>query len=153
MVRLSIWRDSEPRKIALRDAIQFELDTQQSTLSHKRLSVDIDLDVDIGLTSCSAAVRSAIETVLGLAIHRSPRGGLVSIVGCMTSRGIEIEVADDGKDASLPRFHAFQPVDCGKLIAAPGSNAQINYYAIPCPQGGVAWTIVLKRTQSIAKAA
>ena len=153
MVRLSAWSENEPRKIALRDAIQFELDTQSSTLSHKRLRVEMDLTPDVAMTACTPEVRNAIETVLGLAIDRSPRGGILSVVGCATERGIELEIADDGDESLFPRFAAFRTTECGKLISAPGTHAAVSYYGAPCPQGGMAWTVVLKRFSAIAKAA
>lgn len=152
MVRLSVWRDSEPRKIALRDAIQFELDTQQSTLLHKRLKIEIDLEAAIALLPCSPAICSTIETVLALAIDRSPRGGTLSIVGCDTQRGVELEVADDGTQAAMPRFRAFQSREC-QPMGMGGNPSRLSYYGVPCPQGGMAWTIVLRQPQSIAKAA
>lgn len=153
MVQLAVWRHKEPRKLALRDAIRFELETQQSTLAHKRLRIDIDLDPEIAMTPCSAAVCAAIETVLGVAIDRSPRGGELSIIGCCTSQGIELEVADDGDETYFPRFRAFQNEDCGQLISASSSRSQVSFVGALCPQGGMAWTILLNRTQAIAKAA
>ena len=153
MVRLSIWCENEPRKIALRDAIRFELETQHSTLSHKRLKVEIDLSVDVGQATCTAEIRNAIETVLGLAIDRSPRGGLLSVVGCTTERGIELEIADEGDERLFPRFAAFRADDCGRFISAPGKHTAVSYYGAPCPQGGMAWTIVIRPTKAIAKAA
>ena len=153
MVRLSIWCENEPRKIALRDAIRFELDTQHPTLSHKRIKLEIDLAVEVGQTPCTAEVRTAIEIVLGLAIDRSPRGGLLSVVGCVTERGIELEIADEGDERLFPRFAAFRADDCGRFISAPGTHQSVSYYGAPCPQGGMAWTIVLKPSKAIAKAA
>jgi hypothetical protein len=153
MVRLSVWHDNQPRKIAIRDAIRFELETQQSTLVQKRLRIEMDLHADIAMQTCTQEVRSAIEMVLGLAIDRSPRDGVLSIIGCLTERGIELEIADDGDELKLPRFAAVRVSEWGRLVPAPRTPATVCCVGTPCPQGGMAWTMVLQRSQSAAKAA
>ena len=153
MVRLAIWRQYAPYKITLEDAIQFELQTQQPRLQLKALRIDVDLDASVASTRCSDTMRTAIETVLGLAIDRSPKRGELLIVGCTTHRGIELEIADCGDDFAFPRFTAFHHRDCCHQISAPPNCSDVSYYGAHCPQGGMAWTIVIKPQFALARAA
>ena len=153
MVRLAIWRQTAPNRITVRDAIRFELETQQPRLQAKGLKIDIDLADEVALTPCADSMLTAIETVLGLAIDRSPKRGELLIVGCATRRGIEIEIADAGDESGYPRLNAFNHRDCCQLISAPPNRPGVNYYGAQCPQGGMAWTIVIKPQLAISRAA
>ncbi len=153
MVRLAVWRQSAPHRLTVRDAIRFELETQQPRLHSKGLLVEVDLSNDVGSTPCTDSMLTAIETVLGLAIDRSPKRGELQIVGCTTDRGIEIEIADAGDEGGYPRFNAFNHRDCCNLISAPPNRPGVGYYGAQCPQGGMAWTIVIKPQLALARAA
>lgn len=153
MVRLAINRQSALNPITLRDAIEFELQTQQPRLQSKNLTIELDLATAVASTICTTLVRSALETVLGLAIDRSPRRGELLISGCTTRRGIEIEIADAGEDGDFPRFHAFHRRDCQRLIPVPPNRSDLNCYGAKCPQGGMAWTIILNQQHAISQVA
>jgi hypothetical protein len=153
MVRLADWRHATPRRLTVRDAIRFELETQQPRLHAKGVVVDVDLADDVGATPCTDSMLTAIETVLGLAVDRSPKRGELQIIGCATGRGLEIEIADAGDESGYPRLNAFNYRDCCQLISAPPNRPGVSYYGAQCPQGGMAWTIVIKPQQALARAA
>ena len=153
MVRLTSHWSRSPERCSLLETIQLELALQKQSLHSKKIRVDVDLDNDLAQAPCAPAVRSAIEHILQLAIARNPRHSELQITACTTSRGLEIEIADAGDETDFPRLNAFVPQDCRQLVELPLGPQDFELYGSSCPQGGMAWTIVVKRRAAILKVA
>ena len=121
--------------------------------------IDIDLDVPLGLTLSADRdmVRRALLNLVLNAIDVMPSGGELSITGCDTRYGIEIEVADSGpglpEDASslFEPFFTTKHAGTGLGLAIVLRTVQVHggeVCAQNCPQGGAAFTLKFRREQN-----
>lgn len=99
--------------------------------------VALEMDVNVDLAVPADAVRTAelIRTLVNQAIDEMPAGGDLVITACETPQGVELEMADTGRDIKdrarrLP-------------MAAAAIGAQLVWQN--CPQGGAAVTITFAR--------
>ncbi len=153
MVRLAMWQFDREDWSTLQETLQRRLASQQPCLHQKRVAIQLELDRALESTACSPTIQAAVERVLDLAIARAPQQSQLLITACPTRHGLEIEIADDGDESLLPRCNAFSPYDCREFIQLAGSQQDYDVYGITCPQGGLAWTLVIKRRAVQAKAA
>ncbi len=127
-----------------------------SDIQSRSLNVDLEVAPEAKNLPSMPAAMGPLKNLLQQAIERSPKGGDISIVILNTSRGIEMEVADSGPDPELPvRLAAFgSPRLNGLAVADPQTGgSRCNYYCSRCPQGGLAWTVVLPEEQSARQVA
>lgn len=106
---------------------------------HLRFQLD-GSDVDL---VCPSDVEVTLERMLSLAAARTPLGGEIDVTIVNSPKTIEIEVADSGQDEPRPALAVLSQID------APGRRVKCQ----PCPQGGMAITLVLDRLQSVRQVA
>lgn len=108
----------------------------------------------------NAGVEDSVRRVLRRAIERCPKNGELTITSIRTERGLEVEIADSGHIPSTGeagQWVAWNPTpqDMGHVrdrITAVQSNS-CDIFCAKCPQGGLAWTIVLRPRVANLKAA
>lgn len=156
MVKLALnYRGDAPRH-TMHEAVATALRTVQSQLDAKRLLVVIELDADVSDAGCPQGIDMALRQLLSVAIDQSPRQGELQISACRTVRGVEIEIADCSQHVLLQHNNAFTPCDHRYFPRAEylrGWTTAFDLYCTRCPQGGVAWTIVLPRSRAATRAA
>jgi hypothetical protein len=137
------------------------LERLSKSIRSKQLLVNFDCDESASATYCPPNLTRAVECLLELAISRSPKRGEVDVTLLHSQRGIEIEIADCGSQ----HFDAAE--NCGAFrcqpvqeLAVPGRSnsgavlpANANLYCARCPQGGVAWTLVITQSAAAEKVA
>ena len=99
--------------------------------------VALEMDINVDLAVPADAVRTAdlIRTLVNQAIDEMPQGGDLVVTACETPQGVELEMADTGRDVEqraqrLP-------------LAAAAIGAQLAWQN--CPQGGAAVTVTFRR--------
>jgi len=96
------------------------------------------------MTSASSNHLAAlIETLVTDSLREMPRGGELSVSGCQTANGVELEIADTGSDAE----------NRGRSLSLSAAALSCKPHWQNCPQGGAAVTIVLPFNSAIRKAA
>jgi signal transduction histidine kinase len=156
-------RDPVLRSFALRPLI----DEVCASLAPQLTAQDIEFVVDVPAGETVTADRDMLRrAVLNLALNAldaMPDGGTLTITTCLTSRGLELEVADTGSglsDDSVGRaFEPFFTTKCGgtglglaivdQILQAHGGSAT----AANCPEGGAAFTICLPAPSALEAAA
>lgn len=151
MVSLFNSSQPEPTGSNLGTAIADLLSQVAPQLRAQQISVDLDMDSTASEVRCDSGLLEAIRNLLDLAILRCPPESELQISACQTIRGIEVEIADSGHSSDAAT-HAFSPCDLNQLagnssaatrLAAWKAATSTNVYCTRCPQGGLAWTLVL----------
>ncbi|MCA9134146.1 MAG: hypothetical protein KDA45_13355 [Planctomycetales bacterium] len=137
----------------LHQVITGALERESTGLRTKRLSVDLDLEPSLVETSCSSGVAEAVGRLLRAAIERCPPQGDLQLSVSETIRGVELEIADSGRQNEPLRVNAFARCDQRDLAKFRETLSRRRtwqpvaedheIYCTRCPQGGMAWTIVL----------
>lgn len=121
---------------------------------------ELSLEFDNGLSAqqISLAISETIQELVEQACQRSPIGSQVLITALRTSAGIEIEVADEGQmvltDADV-ELRAEVGVPALKCRQAWGTSKHsgTRVFCTNCPQGGVAWTVLIPTAMPAQNAA
>jgi len=155
MVKFAVGTHWHPPKDSLQQAVASAVGRLRRRLRDKDLTLELDLDPEVRATPCPSGVEFAVQQLLVTAIEHSPPHSELLVSACRTVRGVEIEVADDGPSAAKPS-NAFQPCDQAGLLSSDsvrGWLSALEFYCTRCPQGGVAWTIVLPHSLAAVRAA
>lgn len=146
------------RRSVLR-VIQDLIDLHQADLQEMRMGVECEVDEPVGDLLCQAMVEDCLREILQTAIARSSPGSQLTISAIRTVRGVEIEIADaDSVTDDLPT-NAFSrcPRWSSRIrrgASQPWANsATPDVYHTRCPQGGQAWTLVMKPRMAQVRAA
>jgi hypothetical protein len=99
------------------------------------ICLEIDIDISLSVPADPARTVDLVQTLVGQAIAEMPEGGDLYITACETSRGLELEVADTGRD--IEKRPQRLP------LAAAAIGAQVVWQN--CPQGGGAVTVTFQR--------
>lgn len=121
-------------------------------------------------TPVSEAFFAEVEQVLDSTIQCSRPKAELSIIAVGSTDGIELEISSSGStfmenlpahlatahwttapstaDESTPAFRT-EAVGCQ---SEPAKDSEVTRYCLACPQGGVAWTVVQRKTQQAAAA-
>ena len=146
------------------DAIHATLAEQAAVIATKNLRVELDVDDQARGHACDAQTREAVDSLARLAIERSQFGSELFVSAVRTSQGVEIEIADSGPQLDQNRtsicvaafaktsIHELQNSSAFRLPERRASTWQ-NMYCSRCPQGGVAWTIILQDRLSVKRVA
>ena len=117
-------------------AVLVESVTAPLLIEH-RAPVCLELDIDTAIEVPADAGRTVdlVQTLVGQALCEMAEGGDLTITACETPRGLELELADTGRDIEqraqrLP-------------LAAAALGAQVVWQN--CPQGGGAVTVTFRR--------
>ncbi|TWT93084.1 histidine kinase [Neorhodopirellula pilleata] len=97
------------------------------------ICLEVDIDFSLRLPTDSASFCQLIESLVRQAINEMPEGGEMTITGCQTPTGIEIEIADTGTDVAHRA--------CKLPMIAAAMAAELSWQN--CPQGGAAVTAKL----------
>lgn len=113
-------------------AIVVETVASPLLMSHPApVCLDVDIDGDIRLPVDSPSLCQVLDSLIRQALSEMPKGGELTITGCETPMGVEIELADTGRDV------AERP--CKLPMIAAAMSADIRWQ--DCPQGGGAVTL------------
>lgn len=115
---------------------------QCSAIQEKQLRWELDCQ-DIWMP-CTLSVEATLEQMLTLAAERSPAGSELLLTLVNFQGRLEIEIADSGPNEPSPMLAEIQ-----RQFSALGQNLICQ----PCPQGGLAWTLVLEHSASLRQAA
>ncbi|WDQ18604.1 ATPase [Rhodopirellula sp. P2] len=93
--------------------------------------LEVDMDETLRLPADQASFCQLMESLIRQALIEMPEGGELTITGCQTNTGIEIELADSGA--------AVDQRACKLPMIAAALSAELNWQ--DCPQGGGAVTV------------
>lgn len=135
------------------------IDLHQADLQEMCIGVECEVDQPVGDLQCQALVEDCLMEILQTAIARSTQGSQLTISAFRTVRGVEIEIADaESVTDDLPT-NAFSRCQGWSLRMRregrqPWANsASPDVYHTRCPQGGQAWTLVMKPRMAQVRAA
>jgi len=96
--------------------------------------VCLELDVDVSMPVPADPARTAdlIRTLARQALAEMPDGGDLTITACQTANGVELELADTGRDVNRRSNNL--------PLAAAAIGAKVRWQN--CPQGGGCATVV-----------
>ena len=97
--------------------------------------LELDIDTSIEVPADSGRTVELIQTLVGQALSEMTEGGDLTITACETVHGLELELADTGRDIE----HRAQRLP----MAAAAIGAQVVWQN--CPQGGGAVTVTFRR--------
>jgi hypothetical protein len=125
-------------------AVLVESVTAPLLIAHSApICLEIDIDIALQVPADPERTVDLVQTLVGQAIKEMPDGGDLYITACESANGLELEVADTGRDIDqrpqrLP-------------LAAAAIGAQVAWQN--CPQGGGAVTVTFGRQQGRGKLA
>lgn len=104
---------------------------------------ELNVPIDLVTTTDQGKLAQLVSSLVKSSLEQMPEGGELTVTGCQTSHGVELEIADTGGDLES-RGRKFS-------IAAAALGCKPQWQS--CPQGGVAVTLTLPFQDSIRKAA
>jgi hypothetical protein len=104
---------------------------------------ELNIDIDLMTTASREHLTRLIESLITDSLREMPEGGELTVSGCQTANGVELEIADTGSDAE----HRSRSLS----ISAAALGCKPHWQN--CPQGGAAVTIVLPFSNVARKAA
>lgn len=144
----------------LRSIVRASLGHWQAVIERQQLVLSLDLNSAMPVLCQAENTLPLVNTLLEMAIRRSPTHGEVSIVGFRGNAAVELEIADSGACLDdMSRTNAFSAMPRNKKSG--GELERLDYQArsfggrlwcLACPQGGIAWTLYLP-SRAIAKRA
>jgi hypothetical protein len=150
-----------PHESTIMQSTRDILSSLANSIESKDLLVDLDIDPSAANRFCSSGVSRMVEQLIELAIARSPKHCDLGITILNTRRGLEIEISDCGstspdladgliafRSQSIDRIpRATRWVDGGKI------SSEAHLFGARCPQGGMAWTLVIPDRKAMLKVA
>ncbi len=105
--------------------------------------LEVDIDNALGIPADPTTTVDLIRALVKQSLAQMPDRGELTITGCETAHGVELELADTGervesRPTSLP-------------MAAAAIGAQVTWQN--CPQGGAAATIIFARQSGSGRVA
>lgn len=149
----------------VREALRALVSKRHAEIQRKRLTVEIDVEHSLTDGQIGWRLQDAFERLLGLAIQRCPEDTELTVTAISTSRGTEVEIADSGANGetqhSPSKLTAFAPCEISRLpgylnsarTSVARDDAAMELYCTRCPQGGLAWTVVMREKLLVSKAA
>jgi len=88
--------------------------------------LELDIEPDLASPTESTVTAALLQSLINQALEEMPRGGDLTITACRTERGIELEIADTGREVE------------SRLRTVPFAAAAANIDVVwkNCPQGG-----------------
>ena len=105
----------------------------------RQKQIKVVLDCDTTNMQCPSDISSTLEELLLQAIARTPQQGEIDIFVVQTNSIVEIEVADSGDNTT--GYEVKHTPKGRKLIGRA------------CPQGGMAWTVVIDHGVTLSQVA
>lgn len=104
---------------------------------------ELDMPVDLMTTADKSRLSDLVTSLVRESLEQMPDGGELTVTGCQTAHGVELEIADTGSDIESRGSRL------SLAAAALGCKPQWQN----CPQGGAAVTLVLPFNDAARKAA
>ena len=151
--------DRQPQKSTFntRELIADVCEALRPQCDAQNIVVELDVPKDLCLSADHDMVRRAMLNLVLNALDVMPNGGELTIIGCETKYGVEIEVADSGPglpdDDTVNLFEPFFTTKSGGTglgLALVLRTAQVHggeVCAANCPQGGAAFTLKFPKQQ------
>lgn len=98
-----------------------------------RICFELNVDVDLMTTANREHLTRLIESLITDSLREMPDGGELTVSGCQTANGVELEIADTGSDAEYR----------SRVLSISAAALGCKPHWQNCPQGGAAVTIVL----------
>lgn len=117
-------------------AVLVESVTAPLLMEHEApVCLEMDIDLDIPVPGDGMTTADLIRSLALQALCEMPDGGDLTVTGCQTENGLELELADSGADLQSRAKRI--------PMAAAAIGAQIEWQN--CPQGGVAATVIFPK--------
>ncbi|MEM6363968.1 MAG: ATPase [Planctomycetota bacterium] len=97
------------------------------------ICLEVDIDHDIRSPVDAPSLCQLLDSVIRQALLEMSDGGELTITGCQTTTGVEIELADTGRDVESRA--------CKLPMIAAAMSADVRWQN--CPQGGGAVTVCI----------
>ncbi len=94
---------------------------------------ELNVDINLQTTANREHLTRLIESLVSDSLCEMPDGGELTVSGCKTANGVELEIADTGSDAEYR----------SRLLSISAAALGCKPHWQNCPQGGAAVTIVL----------
>lgn len=104
---------------------------------------ELNVDIELMTTAHREHLSRLVECLVTDSLREMPNGGELTVSGCQTSNGVELEIADTGSDAE----HR------SRVLSISAASLGCKPHWQNCPQGGAAVTIVLPFSNVARKAA
>lgn len=104
---------------------------------------ELNIDTRLMTNANRDHLTNLVETLVNDSLREMPDGGELTVSGCQTANGVELEIADTGSDAE----HR------GRSLSLSAAALGCKPHWQNCPQGGAAVTIVLPFSNAARKAA
>lgn len=99
------------------------------------ICLEVDIDMDLRVNCDSDSLSQLVDSLVRQALLEMPSGGELTITACETTTGVELEIADTGRNVSERA--------CKLPMVAASMAAELVWQN--CPQGGGAVTARLPR--------
>lgn len=143
-----------PAPCGLRQAMLEVLEDQTESIQAKKLQVELEFEHNARFAECGQGLAATLERLVSLAVSRSPFGSTLMITVLVTHRGVEIEVADEGPQQPLQArpligfgSRLLQDLPDARVATQAAADERLGLYCGRCPQGGLAWTVVVQRRE------
>ena len=104
---------------------------------------ELTIALDLMTTAHRGHLSQLVESLVSDSLREMPEGGELTVSGCQTANGVELEIADTGSDAE----HR------SRVLSISAASLGCKPHWQNCPQGGAAVTIVLPFSNIARKAA
>jgi len=105
--------------------------------------LEIDIDPELGIPADATAMADLLRSLCRQSLSEMPGGGDLMITACQTERGLELELADTGREIES------RPQNLPLVAAALGARLKWQN----CPQGGGAVTVTFRSGQAAIRRA
>ncbi|MFK8112573.1 MAG: ATPase [Rubripirellula sp.] len=99
------------------------------------ICLELDIDTALGVPASPERTVDLIHTLVRQSLAEMPEGGDLTITACETPLGIELEMADTGRDIE----------DRATLLPLAAASIGAKVMWQNCPQGGGAVTVTFRR--------
>jgi C4-dicarboxylate-specific signal transduction histidine kinase len=143
--------DISPTANDLRPVIRQCLRIIQPRVLEAGARLTTDLENPLPVLCQAEETQTVIQALLELALERIGPGSELLVIGCRAGGAIELEIADSGPTlpCGTPRSRFVFPrrvlASSRPLMVLQHRVADFDgrVWAVPCPQGGMAWTLRL----------
>lgn len=105
--------------------------------------LEVEIDPAIQLPVDGPLFCQLIDSLIRQSLAEMPRGGELTVTGCQTVTGVDLEIADSGQEVSQRA--------CKLPMVAASMSADIRWQN--CPQGGAAVTVSIPFYRQTARRA
>jgi signal transduction histidine kinase len=148
---------------SLRQLVENVCRPLQSRFDAQAIQMVVDIPADSFVTADRDLISRAVRTLVLNSIDAMPQGGLLFATSAAGPNAVELEIADTGESLSEDELHhVFDLVASAhrdgtgwglaivrQIIELHGGNVTV----ANCPDGGVAFTLVIPHTKALKAAA